>query len=145
MRPIVSSFALLAALTFGACESATAPEPMAAPPGPTLVSANRNADVLGAPPEVVRAEFSEGFCFFVVMDGGANGYSGASTAVTTPSGNTNYRCVGNLLFGEGISGTMNLRDVVFSFDFFAGDMEPCHVVVTPGANGQASVTCHMRD
>lgn len=48
MHPIVSSLALFAALTFGGCESATAPEPMAArggpPTAPDGVSPPRSGD-----------------------------------------------------------------------------------------------------
>lgn len=78
------------------------------------------------------------------MDGGFNGYSGASTTVTTPSGQTAYRCKADLLFGPGISKVLNIRDVPFRGDF-TGPQPSCHIRATPGPNGQAAVNCHSAE
>ena len=150
MRRSYPSLALgFAVAMLAGCDSTTAPDAHASPPAEVGTPSNpASASALSnsAPVEVHRAEFTNGFCFFVVFDaGGVSGYSGGSTAVTTPSGQKAYRCIGDLLFGPGITTTLNLRHVSFSNDFFQPELEPCHVMATPGPKGRANVTCHVRD
>ena len=111
-------------------------------PAPTPPSAVLLDDA--TPPGFVdRAEMSSFFCFFVFIDAGgdASGYSGESRAVTTPSGNTNYKCDADLLFGPGVSRGQVFHDVTF-FSFDLGPLEPCTVRFTPGDNAFAN--CAVR-
>ncbi|HSM36219.1 MAG TPA: hypothetical protein VK837_07480 [Longimicrobiales bacterium] len=96
--------------------------------------------------ELKSAEIRDGFCFFVVSDAaGFGGYSGESRWTTTSSGNTNYHCDVDLLFGGGVSRHLTFRDVTL-FNEFGGlaPIFPCDVKVTPGKRGKGSVSCKLR-
>ena len=73
--------------------------------------------------------------------GGFGGFTGLSQIVITSSGRENYRCKGDLLFGE-LSATVNVSGVTLFNDFGLGAQEDCHIVATPGPNGQLSVNCN---
>jgi hypothetical protein len=139
---------LLAALGIVACESSTAPSAAdaTAESQTALMSKSRSPSSLEARNlelGIQRAEFGEGFCFVAALDneGNLGGYTGGSRIVMTPSGNENYICKGDLLFGE-LEGVVNARGVTLFNDFGLGPQEDCHIVATPGPNGQLSVNCN---
>jgi hypothetical protein len=139
---------LLAALGIVACESSMAPSTAdaTAESQTALMSKSRSPSSLEARNlelGIQRAEFGEGFCFVAALDneGNLGGYTGESRIVMTPSGNENYICKGDLLFGE-LEGVVNARGVTLFNDFGLGPQEDCHIVATPGPNGQLSVNCN---
>lgn len=145
MRPATSLIGLFVAAILVACgsvDSPTAPEAAVAAARMSPEEALAHNLTLG----IERAEFVDGFCFFVASDagGGFGGFSGLSQLVTTPSGNRNYHCKGDVLFGA-LTETLNLKDVIFTGDFFHGPLASCNISATPGPNGQSSVTCHTSD
>lgn len=86
---------VLGATACGEAMSPTSPSVDATSFGPSFAK--------GAQGELRSAEIRDGFCFFVVSDeAGFGGYSGESRWTTTSSGNTNYHCDVDLLFGEGV-------------------------------------------
>jgi len=148
MGRTTATLGLLAALGIVACESSTAPSTADATAGSqtALMSKSRSPSSLEARNlelGIQRAEFGEGFCFVAALDneGNLGGYTGESRIVMTPSGNENYICKGDLLFGE-LEGVVNARGVTLFNDFGLGPQEDCHIVATPGPNGQLSVNCN---
>lgn len=146
MRRTTTAVTLFAAFGLLACDSATAPvapEGSAAIPG-DQISALEQGLIANSAMGVERAEFVDGFCFFVVFDvEGVVGFSGESQAITTNSGVTNYHCKGDVLFGE-LSEPLNLRGVTFTGEITSAGYANCHVRATAGPNGQASVSCHEK-
>jgi hypothetical protein len=61
--------------------------------------------------------------------------------VVTPSGRENYACKGDLLFGQ-LQEVVNVRGVTLFNEFGLGPQDDCHIVATPGPNGQLSVNCN---
>jgi hypothetical protein len=139
---------LLAALGIVACESSTAPPTADATAESQTALMSRSNSIQSLQARnlelgIQRAEFGEGFCFVAALDsqGGFGGFTGESRIVMTPSGKENYICQGDLLFGE-LEGVVNARGVTLFNDFGLGPQEDCHIVATPGPNGQLSVNCN---
>ncbi len=140
--------ALFAALGLVACESSTAPTTSETDVSPQTALMSRSNSIQSLQARnlelgIQRAEFGEGFCFVAALDsqGGFGGFTGESRIVMTPSGRENYICQGDLLFGE-LSRTVNVRGVTLFNEFLLGPQEDCHIVATPGPNGQLSVNCN---
>ena len=143
-----AALVLFAAFGLVACESSTSPTPSEADAAtPTALmsksSALESQQARNLELGIHRAEFGEGFCFVAAMDsqGGFGGFTGGSRIVMTPSGQENYICQGDLLFGE-LSRTVNVRGVTLFNEFLLGPQEDCHIVATPGPNGQLTVNCN---
>jgi hypothetical protein len=141
---VVSVFVALGAV---ACDSATAPvDPDAGAVSPVASMASSNAlealEARNLELGIQQAQMGEGFCFVAAADsqGGFGGFTGGSKIVFTPSGNENYVCKGDLLFGE-LNQVVNAKGVTLFNDFGLGPQEDCHIVATPGPKGQLSVTC----
>ncbi|MCL7979550.1 MAG: hypothetical protein M8865_06585 [marine benthic group bacterium] len=143
-----AALGLLVALGIVACDSSTAPTTSEADAAPqtALMSKANSIESLQARNQqlgIQRAEFGEGFCFVAALDsqGGFGGFTGESRIVMTPSGKENYICKGDLLFGE-LYRVVNARGATLFNDFLLGQQEDCHIVATPGPNGQLSVNCN---
>lgn len=139
---------LFAALGLVACESSTAPTTSEADAAPQTALMSKSSSIESQQARnldlgIQRAEFGVGFCFVAALDsqGGFGGFTGESRIVLTPSGRENYSCKGDLLFGE-LLGVVNARGATLFNDFGLGRQEDCHIVATPGPNGQLSVNCN---
>ncbi|HXI20403.1 MAG TPA: hypothetical protein VNH46_04930 [Gemmatimonadales bacterium] len=133
--------AALLGLTLGmasACGNDGATSPSANPPG-AKAAGGSTVDVSQI--QVQSAEVSsDGFCFFVLGPPlPFGGYSGAGQRVDAASGQTNYQCKTDLLFGSPVTQAVQIRDVQFH-DFFLGVFQPCDIYIAPGE--QAMVQCH---
>lgn len=148
MERRTTALVLLAAFGIVACDSATAPATpeAAAASQPASMSSAKSIDALQSRNHelgIQQAQMGEGFCFVAAEDaqGGFGGFTGLSQIVITPSGRENYRCKGDLLFGM-LYRVVNVRGVTLFNDFGLGPQEDCHIVATPGLNGQLSVSCN---
>jgi hypothetical protein len=129
-----------------ACESATEPAALETSETSQTALMSKSANALQARNlelGIQRAEMGEGFCFVAALDsqGGFGGFTGLSKIVVTPSGRENYSCKGDLLFGELVE-VVNAKGATLFNDFGLGPQEDCHIVATPGPNGQLSVNCN---
>lgn len=140
MRSIAPALGMIVAFGLIACESdtlPTSPESRAQTPiSLSQTALDRNLE-LG----IQSAQIIDGFCFFVLAQP-FGGYSGPSQRVTTPSGNTNYHCKTDLLFGSGVERAVRIRDVTLFNEFFGPPLYPCDIQITPGQPAVAMVTCH---
>ena len=146
MRRLTAALGIVAVFGIVGCESAT--DPAAPEAGETsqapLMSKSTNAlQARNLELGIQRAEMGEGFCFVAAADsqGGFGGFTGLSKIVVTPSGRENYSCKGDLLFGE-LFEVVNAKGATLFNDFGLGPQEDCHIVATPGPNGQLSVNCN---
>lgn len=134
------SFPLVVAFAVAGWTSAA---DVATPTMPTAPSLELVTLVQAGPGEVQGAEITRSFCAFAYVDTDFNFslYTGSTHVVQTPSGNMNYTCQADLLFGPGASAVEQFRDIEF-WTFEIGPVDPCDIRITPG--GQATVKCHQR-
>jgi hypothetical protein len=144
----IAALGLFVALGLVACESSTAPTASEASAAPRTALMSKSSSIESQQARnlalgIQQAEFGEGFGFVAARDnmGGFGGFSGESRIVLTPSGRENYICQGDLLFGELVR-VVNVRGVTLFNEFLLGPQEDCHIVATPGPNGQFSVNCN---
>ena len=139
MRSIAPALGMIVAFGLIACESdtlPTSPESRAqAPISLSQTALDRNLE-LG----IQSAQIIDGFCVFVLAQPFGL-YTGQSQRVSTPSGNTNYHCKADLLFGSGVERAIRIRDVTFRGEI-SGQVNSCDIQITPGTPGEAMVTCH---